>query len=365
MSTKAIVINGQSQQIQVEVPSNLYPIISAKRRVKQFFSNVLQAPICYVCGVNYAKLAVEELDWVKQNICASCDKKTPYIPVSVTEIATFAECQMQWYFANVLNIPQIVTTAMLEGIIAHEFDNIIVKLMNDAQFFDLMRQKFPSRYDMYNEIIKRLNQEYDVIIKNALSEMEQCYIPEKALLNLKRDIFDKLLDDFAYLAMMRLYNDIMYGGEYRKLVSRRWEEKRVYGHLEHDGVKLFIMGRIDKLYQLGDNKFFIRDDKSLRVVRTPSRGKSLYSYSLQLGGYAYCLQQMYAYPIEAVGVVWLLRFADVAPTECDVEKFVETCRELCEMISKGKAPSRCMPRVGLCHPDYCGNWNECWGLEGR
>lgn len=364
---KTVIVNYNSQQIHVQIPTNIYPVIDAKRRVRPFYPNVLLSNVCYLCGLNTCKLNREEIGWAKGNICVQCDKKSPYIPVSISEVSTFEECEMSWYFANILNIPQVITTPMLEGIIAHTFDNMLVKLMNDKQFFDLIKQKYPSRYDMYNEVVKRLNEEYDQIVKTALSEINlmQGYVPEKALLNLKRDIFDKLLDDFAYLAVMRMYNDILFEGDYRKLISRRWEEKQVYGYVEHDGVKLFLVGRVDKLYQLGNDKFFIRDDKSLRVVRLPPRGQSLYSYSLQLGGYAYCLKKMYSCPVEAIGAIWLLRFADIAPTECDEERFLKAAKSLCEFISKSRAPKRCVPRAGLCQPEYCGYWNECWGLEGK
>ena len=367
MSQKTITITTQGNQIQVTIPQNIYPIIHAKLRFQQTSPNILLSDVCYVCGVNANRLNKEETEWIKSNICIQCDKKTPYIPVSVTEVVNFDECQASWYFSNVLNLPIVVSTQMLEGTISHACDNILVNLMNDKQFFEKLKEKYPSRFDMYREVNKKLNEEYDVIIKDALEETNfmQGYVPEKLLLTLKRDIFDKLLDDFTYLTVMRIYNDILFEGDYRKLISRRWEEKRVFGHFEHNGIKFLIRGRIDKLYRLGNEKFLIRDDKSLRVIRLPGRGQSLYSYSTQLGGYHYCLSQMFTPKVETVGIIWLIRFADIVPAECDKDKFVSIAKEMCNLIAEGKAPTRCIPKVGLCSPNYCSYWNTCWGLEGK
>jgi len=366
-NTKIMTIVQNNTKISVPIPLHLYPIIDSKRRAKPFYPNIILAPICNFCAVNMSKFYKEDVDYIKQKFCVSCDKKTPYILVSVTEVSSFESCEMTWYFANILNIPQTASTPMLEGIIAHTFDNILVKLMNDREFFGKLKDKYPSRFDMYNEVVKRLNEEYDVIIKNLLEEIKlmQGYVPERALQSLKRDIFDKLLEDFAYLAIMRLYNDILFGGDYRKLISRRWEEKKVFGGFEHNGVKLLITGKVDKLYRLGNNKFFIRDDKSLRTVRVPTRGQSLYSYSTQLGGYAFLLKQMHSPDVETIGCIWLLRFADIAPIECDVERFVSIAKKLCTFIAEGKAATRCVPHTGLCSPDYCSYWNSCWGLNGK
>jgi len=364
-SAESISINLKDKRLEVKVPRNLKPVIQAKLKRRRFFSNVYLSKSCLLCPVNFHEFTKEELEWIRKNVCSHCNKIVPCIGVRVTEIVSFKNCQMSWYFENILNIPRPYTTALLEGIIAHAFDRVLTDLLNDKAFFEKVKEYYPSRLDMYNFLVETLHKRYDRVCKSIIPEYDAMKpMLEKLLITHKRDVFEKILEDFAYVGLIRIYNDILFGGEYRKLVKRRWEEKRVFGLYRHKGVKLFIVGHIDKLYRLGNDKFVIRDDKTLRVVRVPRRGHGLYDYQLQLGGYSYLLRQLYGIDVETIGVIWLLRYADIAPTQCDEKGFLTVCKTMCEMLGEGKAPLRTYPG-GLCSSDYCGYWNSCHGLTEK
>jgi len=343
------------KEFTVELPLYLIPLVRAQMERHILHPNIKRSPMCLTCGVNYTRLSEDLKSWVTSHMCKQCDLTNPCLIQYITDIIGFPNCQMAWYLSKILNIPTAPSVYMVEGQISHEFDNFLLEYFSKKENYEYIKQFYPSRTKMTLEINKLLNEEYDKIIDRALKESEiegkQNTIGQ-LLLSQKDELFSDVLSDYAYIFAKRLYNDIKHSGEFTKLLLTKWIEKKVIGYDTFYDIRMFQVGRIDKLYTIKPNKFVIQDDKSSRAIRY--WGEDIYSEAgTQLGGYAHCLQQLYNYDVHVLGAIWLLRYFYHTYIPCDVDSYVKILSDICKFIKERKAPLKRQKNTGMCHEQYC------------
>mgnify|MGYP000565991581 CR=1 FL=1 len=356
---KSISLKFKDETVTVKVPDYLFDLLvtayNSARRENRIYANNIRDNICYLCGVNQTHLSVEHKKWVEQNLCKNCDL-TPYLLQRVTSICSFHYCDIIWYIDNVLGIPEEMNEYALEGILTHSIDNMITDFLAKKENYEKFRKIFPDKDKMFDKVFENVKLMFD----KALAQIRQEKVFDPKLIDkVKTIMFPTVLQDFAYVTTIRLYHSLMYDSDYYKIAQKRWTELKVIGKHEHSKVKLFLVGHIDKLYMLDDRTFVIRDKKTARVLRLSKIGKgNFYDTSLQLGGYAYLLEQLYNTKVNVIGEIEISRYFDIIPVFCDVKEFVNTCDRLCEFIYYRKSPIG-RPRGALCTEKNCSRFEIC------
>jgi len=361
-----VLSKGKEKTVSIPVPDYLSFIVKKRLEKYPFIKNAVFYPTCYVCGVNQTHIPNDIKVWLLNKTCKRCDGKIPYLLMHTTAILGIrSDCQYRWWLGEFMNIPEPPSIYLIEGAIVHAYEEYLVKLMRKREFRAKIKELSSSRTALYDYLITLFRERFDEIVKDvaereileygAKGDVEQRY------LQLKEEIFSGVLNDFAMVMTIRFRNNALFGGELMKLLTRREVEKTVFGTYEFSGVKILQKGRIDCLYEIdkGDRKIFvIRDSKLRRRIGLTPSGKITYDPSLQFGGYACALRQMYEKDVEVVGLMWLSRYYEVEPIPCDEEGFIETVLELCNFIRNGTVPRKAVPGHGLCSKEYCGYWGK-------
>jgi len=346
--------------VNVEVPNYLHNVltIALNKAVveKRVHNNLHYADVCYLCGLNQIHLSTEQLNWADKHICALCDKKTPFLLQRVSQICNFEYCDITWYCNNILGVPSTTNVFMLEGSITHAIDDLLIDYLADRDNYKKLRKvaNVSGKDGLYEELLKILEKLFD----KALEQLESKVTPQ--LIDVvKTNMFNDSLSDLAQVTAIRLYHNIQNQGEYQKIVQKRWTELKLIGYYINHGIKLLIVGHIDKLYRLDDNTFVIRDKKTTRVLRLGATANGhFYDAHLQLGGYNYLLSQFYGANVSVIGEIEWTRYFDVLPIFCDVKGFTDVCDKLCLFILHEKPPIG-RPRGSLCSINTCSFFSLC------
>jgi len=351
---------GKQEILSVTIPKYVEDYIGAQIRKYRFFPNVTRNVTCYICAVNRTRLTPEMITWVKRKICDNCNYTNPCILSHVSGVLSFESCQMAWWLANVELVEVLPNQAMLEGIIGHVFDKFLSDYFSRDENYNQFKES-PSLYKIHVSITKLLRAEYDKmaeqILQNEKSEFGSTF-SEHLLMAQKGEVFEGILNDYAFVYATRVYKNIKYGGEYRLIPARTWREKKVIGYDEFFDVRMFQVGRIDKLYQIDGNSFVIRDDKTTKIVR--EWGMTEYGVgapSKQLGGYKHFLEQMYEVNVHVLGIINLLRYFDYVPVKCDETGYISILQRLCKFIRDECAPMK-RTKGGICSEEWCPHFNN-------
>jgi hypothetical protein len=352
--------NGET--VEVSIPDFLRDLLSVAyttaKREGRIYANSIRDNKCYLCGVNEVHLSVEQKKWVIDNICKNCDLM-PYLLQRVTQICSFRYCDVNWYIENVLGLPEEMNEYALEGVLTHNIDNMITEYLAKKKNYEEIAKLFPDKDKMFDKVFETVKLMYD---KTLMQLRQERIFDEKLIDKVQTIMFPTVLQDFAYVTTIRLYHSLMYDSDYYKIAEKRWTELKVVGKHEHSKVKLFLLGHIDKLYMLDNKTFVIRDKKTARVLRLSKIGKgNFYDTALQLGGYAYLLEQTYNTKVNIIGEIELSRYFDIIPVFCDKTEFINTCDKLCEFIYYRKAPIG-RPRGPLCTEKGCSRFELCKDL---
>ena len=350
-----------NKTVNVDVPDYLYDVLvvalNKAIREKRIHNNVFESNTCYLCAVNQLHLTPEQLGWVKRNLCSKCDHKIPFYLQRITQICSFNYCDIAWYINNVLDIPTVPNEYMIEGSFVHMLDELLSEHFSDRKTIKKYKALFPDRKRMYEEVFKDIGFLFAKAKNNLLEEKDN--VREELINKVADDMFNGILKDIAEVSTIRLYYDILNEGDYHKVANRKWSELKLLGYYINHGVKLLLVGHIDKLYKLGNNNFVIRDRKGTHVVRYyATRNGAFYDVPIQLGGYKYLLEQNYNADVNVIGEVELTFYFDVIPTFCDTKGFIDSCDRLTSFISNQQSPIG-RPRGSLCSVKYCPYYSLC------
>ena len=300
--------------------------------------NNIRSDVCKLCSVNRTRFREEDnKNWWIDNICSGCDMKVPYFRVSVSQVSTFPKCQLLWWYTQVERIPTGTNKWAVYGTLVHALDEFIIEFLGEKKNYDMMRAVYPSRVGMM-QLMLRLIQDFAT----------QRLGGDRQLID--NADFAELIENQVFVYTARVYNDIKFGGEYRDILTKRWVEKEVVGEYKAHGVRLQILGHIDKLYQIGEDVWFVRDDKTKVRLKDASEDRD---YSLQLGGYAYCLEQMYKHKVETFGLIWWSSYFEMKPVPVDVSGFTEILDKICRFLSESKDPKKATHGTWWCKTGWC------------
>jgi len=350
---------GEKETI-VKIPKYLRMFVPAQMNRYIFNNNIIKSDICYTCGVNYTRLNESQKTWIENKVCSECDFKTPVLAFHITSILSFRTCQQSFWNSYVLGIKVPPSIWLVEGIVGHTFDKFLLDYFSREDNYERIKRFYPSKTKIQREILNLLRREYDNLIEITLKN-ENSNIPSQLLITQKEEMFEDLLNDYAYIFTKRLYNDIKFGGEFRELQAFKWREEKVLAYDKLHDVRALQIGRIDKLFQIKDKLFAIWDDKTKKRVRYWKNEFS--DSSRQLGGYSHCLKQMYGVDVHVIGVINLLRYFYPTFVYVDEEGYLDVLDELCLFIREMKTPLKRPKGSGLCKEEYCGYFNRCWKGE--
>jgi hypothetical protein len=354
-------MKGKQHLISLNIPDYLEPIIYAQTKLYPFYPNVMHNPMCTVCAINRTRLDDETISWCKRNICSNCDYKAPCILQHVTGVLSFEVCQMSWTLYNIEMKTPGVTQAQVEGTIGHTFDKFLADYFSKEDSYE--KFKGANIYKIHTEIMKLIQAQYDKIVDEMLAKEKEDFgmIADQLLVSQKQAVFEDILNDYAYIYAIRVYKNIKHGGAYYQIPALTWREKKVVGYDEFHNVRVFQVGRIDKLYQAGENKFVIRDDKTTSVIRNYAYSPyGIYAPSKQLGAYKHLLEQMTGAKVHVLGIINLSRYFDYIPVVCDEAGYLSVLEQLCSFISNKNVALKRNKGAGVCKEEYCGFFNTCW-----
>jgi hypothetical protein len=343
------------KEITLSIPSYLKMYIPAQLSNYSFQQNSIKGDLCYVCGINYTKMSDTNKVWAELNICKKCSLENPVLLFHITTILSFDMCQQSFWNSHVLGIKLPPSIWLVEGIIGHYFDKFLLDYFSIDENYEKFKKYYPSRTKIQTELLKILREHYDKIIEEVMTQEN---IPGQLIVTQKEEIFESLLNDYAFLFAKRIYNDMKYEGEFRELQAFKWKEEKVYAYDEFYDVRILQSGKIDKLFKIKENLFVIWDDKTKSTIR---HWKSDFSdSSKQLGGYAHCLEQIYGAEVHVLGVLNLLRYFYPTFVYVDKEGYIEVVKRLCDFIRNSRTPMKLPKNSGICKEAYCGYFDRCW-----
>jgi hypothetical protein len=359
-------ITVQDKTIESKIPKHITPILDTQLVKSKLHINNIEDDICYFCAINHTPLEHHHIVWVTQNICRQCEKNNPYIKQTVTDSLTFRSCQLAWWHSQVEGITYRPTEYMIEGAVSHAIDEFLTEYFSDSKNFEKFIQYYPSRSKIYQEILSLIQAKFDTIvstIEEKSSDDEYYSVLKNDYLKMKSELLETVMHDHAYIATMRVLNNIRYQGDYSKIVAMKWVEHKVVGYFNYANTNIFLKGRIDKLYKLKENVFLIRDDKASRMLTmfATSTPHGYYVENGQFGGYSYLLKQYYKKDVSVIGVIWFYRYNDFIPVYCNEEIFLDNLKNICTFLSKESSPP--IPRFqgGICSEKFCPYWKRDFG----
>jgi len=357
----SFVHNGET--LNVTLPDYLIPVVNVQHKTHYYYNNIEKFQICKLCGVNMTKLRLgTSFSWVLTEVCGKCKGEMPCLLVHVSTVAGFPHCEQKFWFNFYQGLKEPAIKAALEGTIAHSLNEFLVNYLSKFENTSKIKHECGiSREKILSYLTNLLDLEYDKIAEDIVRRQREDFgdkVELKDILELKEELFEDFINDFAYLYTIRIYQNLVNGGVYHNLLAKRWTEMRVMAYDVFFGIKFLQIGRVDALYKLSDNSFFIRDGKSSRRITSDAIKEGFWDFRYQAGGYSHCLKQIYPNNVSVFAMVYLLRYHDLIPDVCDEEGYLNNLQKMAELILY-KQPPKKADRGGLCSTEFCLFWGFC------
>jgi hypothetical protein len=352
-----------SKEYSVKLDDHLIPVVNVQQKTHYHYNNISRYAMCLLCAVNKTKIQADSYSWIMKNVCSGCQGTVPCILLHVSTISGFPHCEQKFWFHHYQGLKEPSIQAALEGTISHKLDEFLVEYLSNITNMNKIKSSCGnSKKKIQEYLIEILNKEYDEIAKDIIVRQREDFgdkIELHSVLNLKEDLFNDFIDDFAYLFAARVYQNIVNGGVYHNLLAKRWIETRVMAYDVYFGIRFLQIGRIDALYKLSDQSFFIRDSKSSkRITSDAIKDNDFWSFSVQAGGYSHCLKQIYSNDVSIFATVYLLRYHDIIPCAVDENKYLNNLQRIGELILYKKTPKK-SESGGICSKRWCIFWDFC------
>lgn len=327
-----VTVTVGSKHLEINLDDSI-ALYFKKQLDRPFRNHTIKSLNCFICGINRVELVNDYSKKSAEQICLDCKGEAPYILQRVTETLTFKLCKRAWYILNVYNPPTPLNIPALVGTVMHKIDEKLVGLPLDPGNL----KKF-----VYEQAVNYINSVKDDLTKYEIDEKQLwCEL-------------EPLLENYALVMSIKLSEDKRSEGQLLKLWKKIFKEFQVLTGFSSNGIRLLIVGSVDKLYLVNSDTYLIRDDKTYKYIWRDN--------SLQLGGYKYCLEKM-GFKTLDYGLIGYSRYFELFPHKCDMVGYINLLKDISKFITERKIPDALEPNISPCTIDECNYFNYDWNLR--